>query len=484
MALVEKYIESIRLGVEKQIYISIWELELSEEEVKRLEEGGLDVGIHPPKGAKVRPGRQSGFWSLEALLEELSRPPVVKEEEDPVQSWIAGVFTESQFQVTLRALKRVGNVEPVAIPSLMVRSGQPAMIQVGEKRYGVIALFGADEFSVDVAAFLPEHGKALFRPGDELQTHLRVLMWDGQIAAFSMRRKEGPIRMVFLRAELMDPAGERINPEGGAKAFRPKIQFEPTSPPVDLADTEDLLLIHEAQDFAATGSDAMKEGSYHLAVQWFEKALATLPKMELTEERRIIYAQKLKEAQLAASKKEIQNAPAQSAAVSAEGEKTLTTLLSSATTYQVREGDTLSRLAVRAKTSVAALRELIQLESNDLEVGQIIQVPVGKSEISSMEALLASTTIPTIDFQDLPMDEALGTVYRYLLDEKEKSSSAAPTPKVIFRGSNQFADLRITLRLSHVPAKEALRYITALARCRYEVDDSRILILPLTGIEE
>src|SRR5690606_26961867 len=48
-------------------------------------------------------------------------------------------------------------------------------------------------------------------------------------------------------------------------------------------------------------------------------------------------------------------------------------------TYVVRAGDSLSKIAARNGTTVAALRELNGLRSDVIQVGQTIQIPGGSS---------------------------------------------------------------------------------------------------------
>jgi hypothetical protein len=100
---------------------------------------------------------------------------------------------------------------PVA--SVMARSGQPALAQVAEKRWGVVPIIGADGFTIDLEYYLPAPGEAFFPDGPESREPERITIWDGQTIAWAEEKKDAGWRIVFITATLMDPAGMPVNAE-------------------------------------------------------------------------------------------------------------------------------------------------------------------------------------------------------------------------------------------------------------------------------
>ncbi|MGB0152883.1 MAG: Amuc_1098 family type IV pilus outer membrane protein [Verrucomicrobiales bacterium] len=166
MELVEAYIDSITEGVEKQIYITSRFVEIAEEDADELgfdwllgpfnlaangeglSAGGGTSGPTSPNSTQVgdwpfidavtgqpiggnplTAGNRSGFQgidsnSIDALIS--GQPQGVS----PAVFGIAGVFTDPQFQVVIRALSQKKGVDLLSAPSVMARSGQRAKIEV------------------------------------------------------------------------------------------------------------------------------------------------------------------------------------------------------------------------------------------------------------------------------------------------------------------------------------------------------------------
>jgi general secretion pathway protein D len=170
MDLVEAYINSIRTGVEKQIFITSKFIEISEELGKELGFdwmlGGFNIGSAPrvfgaggtPGGAPgsanpldytfINPGvnvpvgtnpvtsalrsgtRAIDTNSIDALIAEASGGQSVTNRSAPSVFGIAGVFTDPQFQLMMRALNQKKGVDLMSAPSIMARSGNRAKIEV------------------------------------------------------------------------------------------------------------------------------------------------------------------------------------------------------------------------------------------------------------------------------------------------------------------------------------------------------------------
>lgn len=170
MELVEAYIESIQQGVEKQIYITSRFVEISEEDNEEL---GFDWLLGPFNlgtsdrvfGAGGTVGNQTGAGnvidysfvnpatqlpvgfnnltaglrsgaraidsnSIDALIAEAAGTTGAASVMAPAVFGIAGVFTDPQFQVMIRALSQRKGVDLLSAPSVMARSGQRAKIEV------------------------------------------------------------------------------------------------------------------------------------------------------------------------------------------------------------------------------------------------------------------------------------------------------------------------------------------------------------------
>lgn len=170
MELVEAYIESIVQGVEKQIYITSRFVEISEEDnselgfdwllgpfnfgsTPRVFGSGGTVGNQTGAGnpldySFVNPGTQlpvginnltaglrSGSRaidgnSIDALIAEAAGTSGSASSMAPAVFGIAGVFTDPQFQVMIRALDQKKGVDLLSAPSVMARSGQRAKVEV------------------------------------------------------------------------------------------------------------------------------------------------------------------------------------------------------------------------------------------------------------------------------------------------------------------------------------------------------------------
>lgn len=170
MELIEAYIESLQSGVEKQIYITSRFVEISEEDGNELGFdwllGPFNLGSTPrvfgaggttgnqvgagnpadysfvnpatqlPVGFNnVTAGLRSGARAIDgntidALITQAAGGGQGLSAMAPAVFGIAGVFTDPQFQVMIRALAQKKGVDLLSAPSVMARSGQRAKIEV------------------------------------------------------------------------------------------------------------------------------------------------------------------------------------------------------------------------------------------------------------------------------------------------------------------------------------------------------------------
>ncbi len=221
MAKVEEFVESLFSKVQRQIYVTIREASF---------QGELSEWVRGDDGFPfIAPGTgMTGLFgfipvlrevplsraldSYDSFREELARPPKSMEElgtkRDIGQT---ATLTDPQFQVLIRRLSRAEGIDILPLPSVMVRSGQPALVEAPMKRYGVIPVLGEDETTIKLDLFLPEHGKALFATGETaLCPTTRTSVEDGGTVVIAERNASGENRLVFVTAQLLDSAGMPI----------------------------------------------------------------------------------------------------------------------------------------------------------------------------------------------------------------------------------------------------------------------------------
>ncbi len=226
MELVEAYIESLVQGGGKQIYVTIHEARFHGELSDHLKQEP-DAESSAPKPGKLPigvvtdlvvsklfefsdSGREPSYIdSYESLRDELARPPMSADNLRQLrQIQSTDVLTDPQFQVAIRRLRELDGLDLQTLPATMVRSGQPGLTAVERRRYGfVVVLDGEEERKIDLDLFLPEHGKALFEPGSALRPTVKVSVLDGSCAVVAERKADGENRLVFIRTQIMDPAG-------------------------------------------------------------------------------------------------------------------------------------------------------------------------------------------------------------------------------------------------------------------------------------
>jgi general secretion pathway protein D len=169
MELVEAYIESLKGNAEKQIYITTKFIEIGQEVNDELgfdwllgpfninssatsfasggtpgSQGGTVAsdypfvnpgGTSPVGGNPVTAGNRSGGFavsddSIDGLIASASGTGAGAPTKAPGIFGVAGVFTDVQYQVVIRALNQQKGVDLLSAPSVMARSGQRAKVEV------------------------------------------------------------------------------------------------------------------------------------------------------------------------------------------------------------------------------------------------------------------------------------------------------------------------------------------------------------------
>lgn len=441
MELVEAYIDSLKSGVAKQIHISVREATFDPKNSPEL----LKWIVSGPLGGTGRielPSQAKSEDPIRDFENKLSRPPLTEDlSSPPSQRGIAGVFTDPQFQVLIREIEKNEEIGYLQAPSTMCRSGQPALVQVKEKRWGVIPVIGSDEFTIDLTLYLPSPGKALPNGHPSNQ----VTIWDGQTVAYAEDLNDGTRRISFITARLVDAAGKAIIPE---KKKRPE--------PLSEADSK---RVEKADEAALAGSQALSDENYKEAEKRYQTALDLLPSHELTKARREAY-----EKQFVLIRKKLLEQRQQAG-------------ISSFRTHIVQAGETLHDIARRYDLSVSKLEGANRLASNTIRLGQLLIIPESPSD-SRLGKALKTLIIPKIEWRDVPLQQGLGQIQSQILQTTEGGLFPDIKCEMILEIPKELLEGQITLRLTNVPATEALRYTTALARCRYELRGNSIVILP------
>ncbi|MEX2579212.1 MAG: LysM peptidoglycan-binding domain-containing protein [Verrucomicrobiales bacterium] len=462
MELVDAYIESITATVEKQIYFSITEVQLDEKPADDFHFGTLSELEDADPRRRVRT-----FSDQDRMFDELSRPPRSEwPERNVVKAGLAGVYTDPQFQVLIRALgDKYGEERIIRAPSVMLRSGQSTILQVEEKRWAATAVLGADEYAIDIEAHLPIHGEPFYPDHPDLwRNTLNVTIWDGQSAAWAEEKKDGSFRIVFLKAHLMDPAGLPIHDPTGRNAPEHRTGSKPAPEERSEQGNSDVApgltaeqrkLVKEADEAALRGSQLLADEYFESAAEFYARALELLPKHEMTAPRRRAYEKQINRTR----------------SLAGTGKTKF---------HIVKEGESLHDIARRFDLSVEAVKRANKLKSDTLLVGQLLAIPGGNTgnprTLSKIEAALVEVIIPSYEVKEISLVKAIGLIQLALLSNLDSGLFPDLAPRFVFEDVDDPEKTKITLRLSNVPVAEALRYVTHLANCQYEVEDDRIVI--------
>lgn len=143
--------------------------------------------------------------------------------------------------------------------------------------------------------------------------------------------------------------------------------------------------------------------------------------------------------------------------------------------------------ASRDHTRERMLREVDELWATRVPMLDLDQVgvgigPTGPRAEGLITEKLRSITIPTIEFTDATITEAIEYI-------RQRAQDLDPDPDPNTRGVNIVvqpgaadAAPRISLNVRQVPLGEALRYITDLAGLTYQIDAFAVIVVPPTGL--
>ncbi|HEY5707132.1 MAG TPA: hypothetical protein VIS96_16340 [Terrimicrobiaceae bacterium] len=98
-----------------------------------------------------------------------------------------------------------------------------------------------------------------------------------------------------------------------------------------------------------------------------------------------------------------------------------------------------------------------------------------------LEEALKKILIPTVDFRDVTVREAVAFVSQKV---RELSGGKQSVNVVWMVSPQQTADIRVTLSLQNVPASDVLRYIGDSANLRFSYDALAVKIKPMSSPDD
>lgn len=221
-------------------------------------------------------------------LESFLKNPALGNDSDLSQDSklvIRRVLTEPQFQLAIRAHSATDSTTVSTAPSIMVRSSKTAVLRIGDHAVGVIAKEAFNQTALTLDLFVRRPGT-----GDQERTVAtgRVVIPDGSVVVLSRKDSEGKYTTTYLKAEMMDPAGLRLNPTKAVTAvFDQKVELPKIygylSPDAIAA------AITASDEAALQGSRYLADGKIAEAEAEYRKALHLLPENEATKQRERAY---------------------------------------------------------------------------------------------------------------------------------------------------------------------------------------------------
>ncbi len=217
--LVEAYLDAIGSHIRRQIYVTVREVTYIGDLTAlpatitvttpgtppEIMDINLDL-LRFPDSKRESQGR--GYDDFDSFRSELTRPP----------RWVAeilqgrrieqtAVLTDPQFQVMIRHLAQIREVDLASFPSVMVRSGQPGLSQLKASRCGFVAAIQPGNTTIALDLFIPPIGEAIVAADTSFSATVSTSIKDGQIVVIAEKNPDGKNRLLFVQAQLMDPEG-------------------------------------------------------------------------------------------------------------------------------------------------------------------------------------------------------------------------------------------------------------------------------------
>jgi hypothetical protein len=198
--------------------------------------------------AEKEPKAAAGEQQIRFTLREVTLPRGKESEMvDRDAAGIAGVFTDPQFQLLMRQLEDRADLEILSTPEVVVSSGQPALIEVGERRWGLTGQMGPDGYTIDVGCHFLKPGEPWgAEESGKRVAEAKVAIWEGQTICYATPLNEKQVRVTFVSAAA-------IKPETGAPAAPAHADF--------LLKSDERLIIVEVKKGDSLFSIAQEHGT-------------------------------------------------------------------------------------------------------------------------------------------------------------------------------------------------------------------------------
>lgn len=194
----------------KKVFISAKVVDVPDRDLDALEKSVGQMLEATATKSSASPTTQESRFRLHG---ELVGPDGKPLKEQPAMIALAGVFTDPQFQLIIRALSQMKGVDILVMPSMTVKSGQVASMKAGDVGCEVTPVIGADGYALDL--LFKYNGNPVKNAGanDWLDVSTIVTIWDGQTVALGGRiskdgEKPARHRLIFVTANLIEPSGE------------------------------------------------------------------------------------------------------------------------------------------------------------------------------------------------------------------------------------------------------------------------------------
>lgn len=166
------------------------------------------------------------------------------------------------------------------------------------------------------------------------------------------------------------------------------------------------------------------------------------------------------------------------------------TLMLAAVPAAADEADQLYRMGMAAiqqgkpEAAEAAFRKALQIRPDHAQARyQLGQLPSRADAMKAKrrEADLAAIRLPTVDFQDVSLNEALQALGQMIETEsaKKNGEDKAIVPNFMVQDpGGALGDQEVTLRLKNIPAKAALDYLLQQVSATVRYDEHATVVRP------
>ncbi|MDF1813688.1 MAG: hypothetical protein P1V20_15920 [Verrucomicrobiales bacterium] len=192
------------------------QMQLIETFIDLLLDGGVESQIYLQIREITFPRRQFARLQLEPEVAFAFKPSIPVDGKVPDRGVFRQALRPSHRQIMLSHLEKIEAITIHQRLTLMLRTNVPGTLNAGKRIYGLSAAIGTNGALLDLCLYLPNEGETLLKDPNQLKPDISVTIWDGYTAIIEKRSTEA-ITWVLVTAQLCDPAGMPINPNGGLR---------------------------------------------------------------------------------------------------------------------------------------------------------------------------------------------------------------------------------------------------------------------------